>query len=610
MTAASSRRRLAAILSADAAGYSRLMAEDDRATLRALDAARSVFRRKIETHQGRVIDTAGDSILAAFETAIGAVAAALTAQPEIDALANALPNDRRLRFRIGIHLGDVIEKADGTVYGDGVNIAARLQGLAEPGGITVSESIREAVKGKVGATFEDQGQQTVKNITDPVRAYRVRPLGGREPSAPAAATQAPPSGHASDLSLPDKPSIAVLPFLNMSSDPEQEFFADGITEDIITEISRFRSLLVIARNSTFTYKGKAVDVRRVAKELGVRYVLEGSVRKSANRIRVTAQLIDALSGVHIWAQKYDRVLEDIFAVQEELTQSIIVAIAPAIDGAVAMTVRRRPASASAYEMGLRAQADLRDANRNADPALFEAGIATAREALAIDANNPAALRAVAWARWLQLFNGTATDRAAVLNEGLAAAKRLIDVDAANAQGHSIKGLLLIEMGLVDEAVAISRYAHELNANDMQTLQGLAYAELCAGNAPRAIAHLQWALRISPLDPGRWTIHAWLAAAYYFAKEYALAMEKASIAAAEEPRHPAPHTTMAVAWVGLGDIAKAKAALEVARRLGPEFVERRLRGEMPYRNAEHRHRHTVFLRIAAGVEDASAADALR
>lgn len=584
------------------------MAEDDRATLRALDAARSVFRRQIETHQGRVIDMAGDSILAAFETAIGAVAAAMAAQPEIDALAHALPDDRRLRFRIGIHLGDVIEKADGTVYGDGVNIASRLQGLAEPGGITVSESIREAVKGKVGGTFEDQGQQGVKNITDPVRAYRVRLLGGRETSA--AVAQAPPSGDAFDLSLPDKPSIAVLPFLNMSSDPEQEFFADGITEDVITELSRFRSLLVIARNSTFTYKGKAVDVRRVAKELGVRYVLEGSVRKSANRIRVTAQLIDALSGVHLWAQKYDRVLEDIFAVQEELTQSIIVAIAPAIDGAVTMTVRRRPASASAYEMGLRAQADLRDANRNGDPALFEAGIATARQALAVDANNTAALRAVAWARWLQLFNGTATDRAAVLNEGLAAAKQLIDVDAANAQGHSIKGLLLIEMGLVDEAVSISRHAHELNANDMQTLQGLAYAELCAGNTPRAIAHLQWALRISPLDPGRWTIHAWLAAAYYFAKEYTLAMEKASIAAAEEPRHPAPHTTMAVAWVGLGDVAKAKAALEMARRLGPEFVERRLRGEMPYRNAEHRHRHTVFLRIAAGVEDASAADALR
>jgi adenylate cyclase len=298
------QHRLAAILAADAAGYSRLMAVDDKATVAALDAARAVFREQVEAQQGRVIDMAGDSVLAVFGTVAGAVTAALAIQAQVNAVADAEAIDRRMRFRIGVHLGDVIEKADGTVYGDGVNIAARLQGLAEPGGITVSESIRSAVKGKVGASFEDHGEQAVKNIADPVRAWRLR-TGAVEPVA---TVPAAPSITAIDLSLPDKPSIAVLPFVNMSGDPEQEYFTDGITEDIITELSRFHSLFVIARNSSFSYKGQSPDIRRVGKELGVRYVLEGSIRKSAQRIRVTGQLIDALTGNHLWAEKYDRVL--------------------------------------------------------------------------------------------------------------------------------------------------------------------------------------------------------------------------------------------------------------------------------------------------------------
>ena len=350
MTGTELKQRLAAILAADVAGYSRLMATDERATVTALDAARAVFRMQIESNQGRVIDMAGDSVLAVFETAAGAVSAALAVQQELNSAVSGVPEDRRMRFRIGIHLGDIIEKSDGTIYGDGVNIAARLEGLAEPGGITVSESIRTAVKGKVSAGFEDQGEQKVKNIPEPVRAYRVVREDGAAPKAKSAAGEI-------DLSLPDKPSIAVLPFANLSGDPEQEYFTDGITEDVITELSRFHSLFVIARNSTFTYKGKAVDVRTVAKELGVRYVLEGSIRRAANRIRVTAQLIDALTGNHIWAEKYDRVLEDIFAVQEELTRSIVTAIAPQIQVAEQSKVRRRrPTNLSAYEIAVRAWA--------------------------------------------------------------------------------------------------------------------------------------------------------------------------------------------------------------------------------------------------------------
>ena len=296
---------------------------------------------------------AGDSVLALFDTAAGAIAAALAVQTSINLHADAVPEDRRMRFRIGVHLGDVIEKADGSVYGDGVNIAARLQALAEPGGITVSDAVRGAVRGKVAASFDDQGEQAVKNIAEPVRAFAVRAEG----IVPATATQARPAVGQIDLSLPDKPSIAVLPFVNMSGDPEQEYFTDGITEDIITELSRFHSLFVIARNSSFSYKGQSPDIRRVGKELGVRYVLEGSIRKSAQRIRVTGQLIDALSGNHLWAEKYDRVLEDIFAVQEELTRSIVAAIAPHIDDAEREKVhRRRPESLGAYEHAVSALA--------------------------------------------------------------------------------------------------------------------------------------------------------------------------------------------------------------------------------------------------------------
>ena len=363
-----------------------------------------MFRAQIEANRGRVIDMAGDSVLAAFETATGAVTAALAIQQEVNTAAESLPDERRMRFRIGVHLGDVIEKADGTVYGEGVNIAARLEGLAEVGGISISDAVRGAVRGKVAAAFEDQGEQTVKNIPEPVRAFRVRPQGMAAAAQPAS-TPLPEASFGIDLSLPDKPSIAVLPFVNMSGDPEQDYFTDGITEDIITELSRFHELFVIARNSSFTYKGKAVDLRTVAKELGVRYVLEGSIRKSANRVRVTAQLIDALNGRHIWAEKYDRVLEDVFLVQEEITQSIIVAIAPEIEAAERSKLRQRSANLSAYEIAVRASASAHEARLNHDDSLRDRAIAEAKQALAIDAGS-----ALAHLQWQRLFFRTAVDR--------------------------------------------------------------------------------------------------------------------------------------------------------------------------------------------------------
>jgi len=310
------RQRLAAILAADVAGYSRLMAADERATVTALDTARGIFRRLIETNQGRVVDTAGDSVLAVFETASGAVSAALTVQKELAQVAEPLPEERRMLFRIGVHLGDVIEKADGTVYGDGVNIAARLEALAEPGGITVSEAIQMAQRNRSAVAFEDQGEHTVKNIAYPVQAFRLR--GADEGAARASAPRASPA-----LALPDKPSIAVLPFDNMSGDPEQEFFADNVVEAITATLSRIRSFFVIARNSAFRYKGKGVDVQQVGRDLGVRYVLEGSVQKAGNRLRITVQLIHAASDTHVWTKQYNRSLEDdVLALQSEVALDI------------------------------------------------------------------------------------------------------------------------------------------------------------------------------------------------------------------------------------------------------------------------------------------------
>lgn len=600
------RQRLAAILAADVAGYSRLMAGDERATVAALDCARSVFRAQIESNQGRVIDMAGDSVLAVFETAVGAVTAALAVQQELHAASSAVPEDRCMRFRIGIHLGDVIEKADGSVYGDGVNIAARLEGLAEPTGITVSESIRAAVKGKVAATFDDQGEQKVKNIADPVRAYQVKSEGDAVTKPSAAAAEI-------DLSLPDKPSIAVLPLINMSGDPEQEYFTDGVSEDIITELSRFHSLFVIARNSSFTYKGRSADVRTVAKELGVRYVLEGSIRRAANRIRVTAQLIDAFTGNHIWAEKYDRVLEDIFAVQEEVTHSIVAAIAPQIDTAEQEKARRRrPESLSAYDVALRAIANGEEAYRKSDFQLWEQALAEAREAIALDPRNALALNFIArsQAQHLFMFMGTGTDAQARLQEGLAAATKAIELDLSGSPGYASMGILLSLAGRRAEALANARRGHELNPNDLGALLSLSYVELMEGEPERALEHAQHAIRVSPRDPFHYRTNAMRAAACFFLRDHAKGIEYALLSVGAAPNWPVSHMNYVLVAVGAGDVARAMAALETARRLAPEYIQRRLDGESAYRRPEDAQRVTTAFRIAAGLEDPSAADALR
>jgi adenylate cyclase len=311
-------RKLAAILSADVKGYSRLMGEDEVATIRTLTTYREVMGTLIRQYRGRVVDSPGDNLLAEFASVVDAVQGAVEIQQALHARNADLPVPRRMEFRIGINLGDVIVEGE-RIYGDGVNIAARLEGLADGGGICISGSVYEQVESKLALTYEYMGEQTVKNISKPVRAYRVR----EQTDIPALAK---PGENPQPLPLPDKPSLAVLPFTNMSSDPEQEYFSDGITEDLITDFSKVSGLFVISRNSVFTYKGKVAKVEQVGQELGVRYVLEGSIRKAGNRVRITAQLIDATSGFHVWAERYDRDLQDIFAVQDEVTQRIVAAL--------------------------------------------------------------------------------------------------------------------------------------------------------------------------------------------------------------------------------------------------------------------------------------------
>jgi TolB-like protein/class 3 adenylate cyclase len=317
-----------AVLAADVAGYSRLMGADEEGTLAQLKAYRkTLVDPKIAEHRGRIVKTTGDGMLVEFASAVDAARCAVEVQRRMNEQNTDLPQAKRLEFRIGIHVGDIIID-DNDIFGDGVNIAARLEGIAEAGGICISDDAHRQIRGKVDVAYDDMGPQALKNIVEPMRAWRIRADGKPATAVPAKS----PIEIVQPLALPDKPSIAVLPFQNMSGDPEQEFFADGIVEDIITALSRFKSLFVIARNSSFTYKGKAVEIKQVGRELGVRYVLEGSVRKAGGRLRITGQLIDAATGAHLWAERFDGALEDIFDLQDKVTQQVIGAIAPKLIG--------------------------------------------------------------------------------------------------------------------------------------------------------------------------------------------------------------------------------------------------------------------------------------
>ncbi len=506
-------RRLTAILNSDVVGYSRLMAEDEAGTLARLKGHRTEFvDPTISEYQGRIVKLMGDGALVEFPSVVDAVECAIAVQRGMAERNAGVPEDKCIAFRIGINLGDIIIEGD-DIYGDGVNVAARIQELAEPGGICVSEDAYRQVRGKIDAGFDDMGEQALKNIPGLLRVYGVV-LDAKEGTArdavapldqaaePEVESTRKESGEAVieiDLSLPDTPSIAVLPFANMSADPEQEFFSDGITEDIITALSKIGSLLVIARNSTFTYKGKAVDVKQVSREQGVRYVLEGSVRKVGNRVRITAQLVDATTGHHLWAERYDRDLEDIFAVQDDITREVVVALDVRLSGGEQARIwSTGTKNLEAWEC-VRLGMDL--VNRGTSEGLLEAR-QLCKRAVELDANYAMAWVVLGWTHHHETDVGYAStkNRDGALGTALECANKALELDSSIPDAYSLLGFCHLSKGEHDEAVAISEKAVALAPNHAEVLALTANVLNKSGRPERSLELIKKAMRLCPIYP--------------------------------------------------------------------------------------------------------------
>jgi adenylate cyclase len=487
----SEARKIAAILVADVVGYSRLAGADEERTLARLRALHGdLIDPAVAAHHGRVVKRTGDGVLVEFRSVVDAVRCAIEVQDGMVERNAGLPSERRIEMRIGVHVGDVVEEADGDLMGDGVNIAARLEGICKAGGICLSEDAWRHVRDKVEAEFVDLGEQNLKNIARPLRAYLVTSGGAGRSKTPAGG---PAAAH---LPLPDKPSIAVLPFQNMSGDPEQDYFADGMVEDIVTGLSRIKWLFVIARNSSFVYKGKAADVRQVGRELGVRYVLEGGVRKAGGRLRITAQLVEAETGAHLWADKYDGALEDVFELQDQITDRVVGVVEPSVRRSeIERSRRKRPENLDAYDLFLRAlphlQARMPDEGRLAIPFL--------EQALKLDPDYAVARAHLAWCReWCFTRGGfDEADRAAALLH----ARTAIASDIDDAASLAIAGWVVIVLTKEHEAAlgAIER-ALSLNASCATAHYFAGLVNAFADHPEAAAFHANRALRLSPFDP--------------------------------------------------------------------------------------------------------------
>jgi adenylate cyclase len=526
------QRKLAAILSADAAGYSRLMSEDEVGTVRTLAACRQLVADIVMRHDGRIVDMPGDNILAEFPSAVSAVEAAGAMQAQLGTCNGELPANRRLEFRIGVNLGDVVHE-QGRLYGDGVNVAARIEALAEPGGICVSGKVYDEVRRKLDIAFEDLGEQSLKNIAYPVRVYRVR---GGTPTA----AEASPTGSA-------KPAIIVLPFTNMSGDPAQEFFADGLTEDILTELSRFRELLVISRNSAFKYKGQAVDVRKVGRELGVQYVVEGSVRKAGKRVRVTVQLIDAETDRHIWAERYDRDLEDIFELQDEVTHAIVTVLPGRVEDATRdRASRKRTENLAAYECVATAKTLHHRSVRSDNEKAME----LIERAIRLD---PKYAHAHAWKACIvgqQVTYGWCD-----MDAGLRAIEEEITTAAAlddnDSDVHRVLAALRLRGNDFDRAAYHQQRALSLNPNDDLIVVQQGELLTWLGQAEEGIEWIRKAMRLNPYHPARFWAH--LARAYFVARRYAEAADAVLHISTLDHLHFA---SLAACYAQLGDAAAA------------------------------------------------------
>ena len=547
-------RRLAAILAADVAGYSRLIGLDEEGTLSRLRSIRAeVIDPTIAAHRGRLVKTTGDGFLVEFASVVDALRCAVEVQQEVADRGGDVPADCRIELRIGIHQGDIVVE-DGDIFGDGVNVAARLEALAHPGGICVSARVQEDAAGRLDLVFTDMGEQTLKNIARPIRAYRV---GLHRASSPPAQTPLP---------LPDKPSIAVLPFQNISSDPEQEVFADGMVEDITTALSKLRWFFVIARNSSFAYKGRTVDIKQVGRELGVRYVLEGSVRRGGNRLRITAQLVEAETGNHVWAERYDRDLSDIFAVQDEITERVVAAIEPELYTAENIRIQRKPPeSLDAWECVIRALSAIgqgtREANTEAERLCLQAIASAPNYGQAHSLYAWALLRSTIWSSNLRM----------VASEVGAETQAALALDNRDPWAHLVQGNLFNRLRRSAEAERELRRALELNPN-FALAHALLGASLAArGNHQAAIDSAQHALRLSPSDRsvGMFASMA-LMGAHLGAQRNAESITWARMMIETNPEHIAGHIYLTAALVMQGEMTTAVEARDALLRLRPEL----------------------------------------
>jgi TolB-like protein/class 3 adenylate cyclase len=585
-------RRLVAILAADVAGFCRLIGIDEEGALARLKALRkTLFVPRIADHRGRIVKDTGDGALVEFASVVDAVRCADEIQRSMAEHNTDVPLDKRIEFRIGIHLGDIIIAED-DIFGDGVNIAVRLEGIAEPGGFSISDDAHRQIRGKVGITFEDTGWQSLKNIAEPIRVWRVRiaPI-----SSPAMVTNLS-SKTAQPLPLPDKPSIAVLPFENMSVDPEQEYFADGMVEDIITGLSRSKSLFVIARHSTFTYKGKAVDIKQVGRELGVRYVLEGSVRKAGNRVRISGQLIDAATGAHLWADRFDSQLDDIFDLQDQVTMNVIGAISPRLECAEIERANRKPTeSLQAYDYYLRALACV---YRFAREANIEA-LKLSKIANGIDAEFAAAYALGARCYIQRKAFGWRIDTfSQEISEARRLARRAIELDKDDPSVLAWAGIALaFVVGEVEEGAALVSRAINLDPNMAAARRWRGWVHLYLGEVDAAIKQFEFALRLSPLNLRNFVVQTGLAYAHFFAGRDEEASRCAATAIGQQPNYFSAQLIMMACHAMSGRIEEARELC--ARLMQPDPAPRisRIRDRTPFRRAEDIGRLAQACRIA-------------
>jgi adenylate cyclase len=578
-------RRLTAILAADIAGYSRLMGADEEGTLAQLKAhRRDLIDPKIVEHRGRIVKTTGDGMLVEFASVVDALRCAVEVQRAMVGRNAEVAQQKRLEFRVGINVGDIIIDG-GDIYGDGVNVAARLEGVAEPGGICVSGWVLEATRGNLDLAFEDVGEQQLKNIARPVHIYRVG-LGG----APATARPT--------LALPDKPSIAILPFQNMSGDPEQEYFADGMVEEIITALSRIRWLFVIARNSSFTYKGHAVDVKQVGRELGVGYVLEGSVRKAANRVRITGQLIDAASGAHLWADHFDGPLEDIFDLQDKVAVSVAGVIEPALqDAELRRSAHRSTNDLTAYDLYLRGRAEASSWEKEG----YLRALHLFRQAFERDPSYGPALGAASICHAVLHLNGWTNDPEASRRESVDLARRALRVAGGDpdvlARAAHVLGCfgedIAAALALMDSALA-------LNPSFAFAWDRSGWLRLWAGQPDVAIHHFETSTRLSPRE-SRAGAYLGIGVAHFFLRQFKEARAMLLLSLQEKPGWVPTHRFLASCYAHMGRLDEAREIVERLRSLTPVVVP----SATNWRNPQDRELYLEGLRLAASEDPAPA-----